>query len=61
MQSFFRRYKLAPTGAIPGIINVSRATIELGVPMNYISTIISIGDLRIEYEEEGEEEVKEEE
>jgi len=43
------------------IVNVSRATIELGVPMNYISTIISIGDLRIEYEGEDEGEVKEEE
>lgn len=29
--------------------------------MNYILTIISIGDLRIEYEGEGEEEAKEEE
>lgn len=46
---------------MPRIVNVSRATIKLGVPMNYISTIISIGDLRIEYEGEGEEEVEEEE
>jgi len=42
-------------------INVSRATIELGVPMNYILTIISIEDLWIEYEGEDEEEIKEEE